>query len=322
VNRDEGRTNVTRGLSEQRSDVDGAGVPGGGAARRARALVAPLVAVAMALASAACRTAPQPVALQQSAIAPKRDLQYTRAVLKDNARPWATLDATCSVVIFNPRIPLPGNQLPVGSGRLVFEKPDKVRLVAPDSEKATVRLIGDGNAFYVDIPVFRCTYHGRYTDPVQVDPARLVFLPPDVADALEPANLLVDRAQTLTQVEQHSRVCSLEFVTQPEPAIRTTSLVVINRATDRLASVEKYNQDGSIRARVLYRAFQSVMTGQQEVVQVPSAFDLTYPEDQTTIRIELRGIVLNSKLSPELFKVEGEQPVDLGPARPARERSL
>jgi outer membrane lipoprotein-sorting protein len=265
--------------------------------------VALLAAVAAAALAAAGCAASAKVPLTPPLGAVKRDLAYTKAMLYANHRPWQSLDAGCQVTIANPQIPLPDHQVTVGNGRLRFEKPNMVRIVLPDTNDPQVRIVGDGKAYYAAMPLLTSEYSGKYTDPVSPQPGRISFLPADVADALEPTNLFVGRGLTLTQEEQISNLYSVEPLTGPEPGIRTTSLVFVDRREEKLRGIEKYNDDGSIRCRVQYLNIQSVLLKGGQSVQVPVVFDISYPEEQTTIRIQLQGVALNVKMPEGAFDV-------------------
>lgn len=284
-----------------------------GALRRApgleRRAVLAAVGAAMLLGTVGCRGTSQKIELASSLVAPKLDLDHTRKILESNASRWTNLSATCDIGISNPQIPAEEHTVTVGDGSLVFSKPGSIRITVPDSEQAAVKMVGDGKTYRVDMPLFSSassSYSGNYSDPATSQQGRISFLPPEVATALEPTSLLPDYAAMLTQLESYSGLYSLAFVTAPAPAVKATSLIVIDRRTERPASVEKYNfQDGSLRARIIYLGFDTLPVAGADAVVVPTLFRIVYPEEQTTVQILLRDVQLNGRINPAQFKVPG-----------------
>jgi hypothetical protein len=271
-----------------------------------RTAVLAALAAAVLLGMAGCRSTGQRIELASSFTAPKRDLDYTRGVLDSNARRWTNLAATCEIVITNPQIPGPEHQVTINDGSLVFSKPGSIRITAPDSDQPSVKMVGDGKTYRVDMPVFSSTYSGKYSDPVTPQQGRISFLPPEVATALEPTILLAERAPMLIQLESHSGLYSLAFVTAPEPAVKPTGLIVLDRRRERPASVEEYKlEDGSLRARIVYLDFEMLPVAGGEAAVVPTLFRIVYPEEQTAVQVLLHDVTLNGKINPAQFKVPG-----------------
>jgi len=274
--------------------------------RRMSACTALLAAVVagMVPGMAGCRHTNQKIELASAFTAPKRDLDYTKEILYANARRWTNLAAGCQIAISSPQIP--GHRVIIPDGNLVFSKPGSIRIIAPDSDQPSLRIVGDGKTYRVDMPLFSSTYSGKYSDAVTPQQGRINFLPAEMATALEPSSLLAERAPMLTQLEWFSGLYSLVFVATPVAAVKPIGLIVVDRRSERPASVEEYNlEDSSLRARILYLRFETLPVPGEDAVFVPNELRIIYPEEQTTIDILLHDITLNGKINPAQFKVAG-----------------
>jgi hypothetical protein len=271
--------------------------------------LAGLILSVFLLGTAGCGGTDEQVPLPPAAQAPTLGLRETLDLVVGDARYWKTLEATCHAAIRNLRFDVPGNVVALGDGKLTVQKPGKVHLVIPGTGTARLKLVGDGRSYRVEMPVFGGdSYSGNYGDPMSAQPSRVQFLPAELVDALDPDHLLSGRAQTLTHGPQHSTVQSLDFADDPKPAIRPASRISFDRRSHRIMWVEKYDADGSARARIAFRGWSRVETLpglEEKTAMVPTWFYIMYYGDQTGIAIRLDDVKLNVEVDPDLFKLEG-----------------
>ncbi|MHC5033549.1 MAG: hypothetical protein ACYTFZ_00730 [Planctomycetota bacterium] len=302
-----GEANWQRGLQ-------GAGERhGGGPAVRARdsgaLALAGLILLVLLVGMAGCGGTDEVVPLPAAAQAPTLTLRETLDLIVRDARYWRTLESTCHVAIRSSRFDVPRNVVDLRNGKLTVQKPGKVHLVIPGTGTVRLKLVGDGRSYRVEMPVFGGdTYSGNYGEPMSVQPSRVQFVPAEVVDALSPDHLLAGRAQTLTHGPQLSTVQSLEFVDDPEPAIRPANLIAFDRTSHRIARVDKYDADGSARASIVFRGWSRVeaLPGiEEKTAIVPTWFHIMYYGDQTGITIRLEDVKLNVEVDQDLFEVEG-----------------
>ncbi|MHC4481492.1 MAG: hypothetical protein ACYS1C_11070, partial [Planctomycetota bacterium] len=262
---------------------------------RAAAMRAVGLLTACLLAGAAgCGETTERMPLTSADQVPKRSLEYTRDMIRSNARHWMSLQAACQVTIVNPQIPRPGNRVTLTNGRLTYQKPGKIHLAVPDSDQPRIELVGDGRSYRVRMRLFDDSYSGAYDDPIADQPGRIHFLPADLVDALDPMHVLARRALTLTQQQKFSTLHCLEFVSEPEPSVRYASSLTVDRSRrGRVLAIEKFNQDGSAKVRMSYPRSETVAGVEDYPVTVPGAVLMVYPAEQTTIQVLLRGISLN-----------------------------
>ncbi|KPK65396.1 MAG: hypothetical protein AMK73_03130 [Planctomycetes bacterium SM23_32] len=234
---------------------------------------------------------------------PPRTLDYVTAVLQTNSRRWMTLQAACRVTVASPQIPQPGNRVTFRSGRLYFQKPGKVHLRVPDSGDPSLKIVGDGQAYQAQMPVFEDRYSGLYGDPVVSRPRRIHFLPADIAYALEPADALRGMGLAFKQTEQFAAIDCLDFVTEPEPSLKVVSSVLFGKRTDTVPQVETFGDDGAIRSRVSRLLIRAEPGLHDEPVPLPHALLIIYPQERTSILMALTDLKLNAELNPELFEL-------------------
>lgn len=287
-------------MLEKRTAAQAGGLGGGGVPA---VLLVSLATFVVVLGAAGCRGEPPRLRPPDAMVGPARSLDYLVSLLKTNAHGWASLEAECHVVIGSPRIAAPGQRAVLRDGRLVFVKPGKVNLTISRSGRVGLKLVGDGQFYHVDMPVFQDSYSGRYDGPVSAQPRRIHFLPMDLADALDPVGLLVNRAQTLTQWHRFSVIYSMDFVTEPSPAVVMANSIVMDRSRERILLLEKYNPDGSLKSRVQYQRVDTVPGAGDEPVEMPTVLNIQYPVEETTIAIRLENVKLNAKVDPELFRL-------------------
>ena len=272
---------------------------------RAAAVGAGLVCAVLGLAAlTSCNKGPliAPTTQVSGAYEP---LDYWIGLIAGDARRWRTLKSDCVIMVRNPRIPRPGNQVAFSSGTLLIDKRGgKVRLEATRARnEMLLRVVGDGELFRADLPVFRDSYGGTYTDTRPVQMAHVPILPADVASAFDPLALLAGRARLITQWERFTAIDSILLVHNPEPDFVKTSALLIDRMTERISTVEKYAANGRLRSRVTITQTSTLTTGDGESASVPTDFLIEYPDARTVIRIVLTKPRLNVAIDPELFDV-------------------
>ncbi len=260
-----------------------------------------LVAVSVLLGAGGCGTPGPAPSVAPVAVVEKRGLGLLTGRIQQNGAGWATLDATCDVTIYNPAIFTIGNQVVFKGGYLSFQKPGKVNLTVPEAVGGGLKLVGDGSAYRVVI--VGEGYRGAYGDSLSPAFRRIHFMPDDIADALDPSGLFRERAQLLTQGPVRSQIYSVELVDAPDPWLRMTSTITIDRRREQNLIITKYDRDGSVRVVITYQAVRALTGDDGETVEIPTVIEMVYPEDPTGIRIELRSIELHGELLPELFQV-------------------
>ena len=277
-------------------------------ARDLRCALAAALVAALAVGSLGCRGEEQRISPAAPMVAPARDLDYTVSTLDADARGWVSLSAPCEVIIVSPQIPVPTRQARFGDGRIVIEKPGKVSITMSDRGQMVLRLVGDGEGYRVDMPVFGDAYSGSYGGSVTPQPRRIHFMPEDVAAAFDPRGLLADSAQAITQWEQYSGLYNLQFVETPRPRVRIVSSMIVDRRNSQIVRAERYNEDGSVRVRISYARVETLMDSANNPVAVPTQVRLEYPAEQTAVLIALHNIELNKRPGPEVFALRPATP--------------
>ena len=277
-------------------------------ARDLRCAVAAVLVAALAVGSLGCRGKEQRISPATPMVAPARDLDYTVSALDADARGWASLSAPCEVIIRSPQINVPARQARLGDGRIIIEKPGKVNITMSNRDQMVLRLVGDGERYRVEMPVFSDAYSGSYGGPATPQPRRIHFMPEDVAAAFDPRSLLADSAQAITQWEQYTGLYNLQFVETPRKHVRIVSSLIVDRRTNQLFSAERYNEDGSVRVRISYSRIETLMDSAGNPVAVPTQVRLDYPAEQTAVLVGLRNIELNKKPGPEVFALRPATP--------------
>lgn len=237
---------------------------------------------------------------------PQRRLEGIKKSVRSEAALWNTLTARCQVAISSPIIRMGENNRVTVQGTLWLKKPGMVRMELDRRDRELATLVGDGRRYLVNMPMFQGSpvYRGTYGDELTVRSDRLLFMPDDLAAALDLGNLFTDKAQVLrTYVAPPQwHVDSLQFSQDP-PDIWATSSLVINRNSGQPSLQERYERDGELRTRIRYHSRTLVPAGSQEV-QIPDRFTLEYPKQHTFIAIKLTDIRLNQQLSDDRFSVQ------------------
>ncbi len=237
---------------------------------------------------------------------PRRQLSGVLKSVTSEAALWNTLTAKCRVAISSPIIRGRENNRITVSGTLWLKKPGMVRLELDRRNQELATLVGDGQRYRVEMPMFQGTpaYRGRYGDEVSARADRLMFMPDDLAAALDVENLFKQRGQVLRTyvMPPQWHVDSLQDSQNP-PKMWVANSVVINRNTGQPVLQERYEEDGDLRARIRYRRRNLVPAGSKEV-QIPQQFTIEYPKQQTFIAIQLEDISLNQQLSDKRFAVQ------------------
>jgi len=217
---------------------------------------------------------------------------------------WGSLVADCEVTIQSPLITSRGNAITLKRGRLCLQKPGMVNLTVPASGSLQLRLVGDGQAYRVDMPCFRDAYTGAYGDPVVRTRNRIHFPPDDLAHAFDPLLLIAQGVPMVHHVGMMSYIESLELVEEPREQVQFASTVVFNRLRGQVVEIVKYEPDQTARVRMNYRALQLVSTGDEgQTTPIPYRITMSYLGEQAIIDILLSNIKLNEKLDPALFNV-------------------
>jgi len=235
---------------------------------------------------------------------PYRSLDLLKMNIVANSRRWQTLEATCDLTILNPSIPTPNNALALRAGRIAFDRRSrKVSLAVRGIGGNRVKLVGDGSAY--EATVLEDVYRGSYGDSLSAETGRVHLMPDDLADALDPANLLWERALTLTQGPLLSQIHALDFIQDPAPHLRMTGSITIDRRRESNLTILKYDEDGSVRVQIVYLTVRPYSAGDDESLpaEVPTRLRLDYPQDPSIVLIQLTNVELNTKLDPDQFTV-------------------
>jgi hypothetical protein len=207
------------------------------------------------------------------------------------------------MAIRNPQIPGQFNQVTFRRGRLVFEAPASAHLRVPSSGPARIEIAGNGDAYRVEMAQFRDSYTGRYGDPLSPRPGRILFLPEEIVYALNPAILMEDTIPVPLHHERWSYLYMLTRVTRPEPSYAFRASAWTDRETDRLLALQVFGENGTMRSRIRYGRVDTVPDAEERSVQVPTDIWISYPADETNIRLQLDDVTVNGELEEDLFRL-------------------
>ena len=235
---------------------------------------------------------------------PDRSLEALRHRVLDNAQKFHTLAASVDVVIQSPLIQ--GNRKKVTmEGTLYMQKPKKVKLSLYGGGKLYVNLVGNGQAYRVNMPLFGNTqYSGEYGDTIRWRPDRMHFMPDDLADILDLNDLFTGKTQVLRTYKRPPewQIDSLLLKGEPSPSLVLAHSLRIERRTQHLIAFTKFADDSTVRMKSWFQNIQLIEAGNQ-TVRVPGLIYMWYPIDGTTIAIRLSDISLNTKIKPERFRL-------------------
>jgi len=261
-----------------------------------------LVVLALTCGCPATPRLPQPPSVSRTRVVKKQSLEELISRIRQNVMGWLTLDAVCDVSITSPLINLPGNRVDLTNGSITVERINgRIHISFPAEPGGSLRVIGDGSSFAVDI--LDRSYRGKYGDPVTGQSDRVHLQPEDLLAVLDPSGLFLRTRQVLAQGPRFSLIYSLAFVEEPQPHVRMVSSVSIDRAGEEHMVVTTYDPDGSVRATMRVLSVATLSGLRNVPVEIPSRIAILYPEDPTTIRIDVRKIRLNGKLAPGLFEL-------------------
>jgi len=273
---------------------------------RGRAPWAGLAVLALlpaAMALIGCRSEPERVALPRPQMMARRSKDYWRSVFIKEAASWATLEADCDVSIYSPQIPGVSQAVHLTGGLLVVQKPNQVYLRVPASGRLRLLLVGDGQAYRADIPVFGDAYAGTYDDPVIPQAGRIHIMPADIAHAFCPYELLVNRILVLTEWERVSKISALTFIEEEEieSEVKMASTITLDRGTEMVAAIEKFGPDGGLRAGISFPRRTAVTVSEDRSVRVPTQVLLDYPGERTRVMLSLDKVKLNVRPDQSIF---------------------
>jgi len=228
-----------------------------------------------------------------------------RAGILRNASPVTTLKADCSATFYSPKIRLEGNQLILENGQLVFAKPGKVMLRLRSSKGVAVRIVGDGENYFVDMPLFQdLRYGGSYGDPVRAREGKFHLLPDDLADALQLESIIQDRHVFVRADDRNFWMLqAVEVVQDPEMRLRLTHSLRVSRSNEQITEMRKFQGEGELRVRITYQNWRPFQVGEATTVEVPQVIILYYPADQSYIGLRLRHIRVNEAVQDGVFNV-------------------
>jgi len=273
----------------------------GGVPKRARwAGLVLLALLPVAAAVAGCNGVKnQPDAPRQQVIG-RRSKDYWWSLLRGRDAAWTWLDARCDVTIASPLIDTASKSVRFRGGRLVVQKPDRVYLRVPRSGDLRLLLAGDGGAFRAELPSFRESFSGTYADPVVPQPGRIHIMPADVAHAFCPWAILTGRVPVLTEGPRYSSLSVIEPVDDSEtPDVAVTAAVTLDRATDAIWAIDKYQEQGGIRAVISYPHRTAVTLENDRSVSIPTGVLIAYPIEETRILLMLEDVKLDQPLEDE-----------------------
>jgi len=165
-----------------------------------------------------------------------------------------------------------------------------------------LQLVGDGNSYYVDMPVFGQNYSGTYGTPLKQGYGRIHFMPDDVIAALDLTNLFYGKAQMVKHGAVISQIESLELVTGPNSRLRPINSVTVDRRSKRLLFMELYDPDGSSRVQIMFGALTPIK-GPRGPVEIPHRIEFFYPWEQTHVLLGLSDVRVDVEIPPGTFRV-------------------
>jgi len=229
-----------------------------------------------------------------------------------NASRWRTMDAKCRVTVSSAYLRGQGGQITRRGGRLRLQKPGKIMLRVPERGEVAFELVGDGERYEINMPVFGESYSARYGSPLPEGQLRIMFMPDDLVDALDYTNLIrgwgKDKAPVVRQLGRLCVVDSLVWVREPEPAIYVGSSLTIEPRSNNVMLYRKYRPDGSLRTEIRYPRWDLFEAAEgegdrQTAARLPVSVWLAYPAGQTLIAVTLQDVTLNESLDPAQFQV-------------------
>lgn len=266
------------------------------------------VMAAVVLAAAGCQEE-EPIAAGPRLLAEPQDVESVKRRLMSSAVRWSSLEARCSVIIRSDYIRARPPQVNLRGGRLRIVKPEsgegnaKVHLRVPAEGPAQVVLVGDGEQYRVEMPLFAGgpRYTGSYGDPVPGE-ERIPLMPDDLADAFHWSNLFLGKVQVPRHDNFSFCVDSLQPVREPRPALRLVYTIMLGWRDGQMVALRKYNEDGSLRVEVRFLRWDTYQVGGEESVEVPTRVWLGYGGGRTATIIDLSQVELNPEPGEGTFR--------------------
>ncbi|MFO7958496.1 MAG: hypothetical protein R6X33_15515 [Candidatus Brocadiia bacterium] len=239
------------------------------------------------------------------------DLEAVLDRIGTNASKWRTLDAECNVTISSAYLRGQGGQITRRGGRLRILKPGKIMLRVPEKGELAIGMVGDGERYTLNMPVFGESYSARYGSPLPVDQLRITFMPDDLVDALDYTNLFGPRRKVpvIRQMGGLYVIDCLRMVTEPKADLYVDSSLTFEPNSNNVMMYRKYQPDGSLRAEIRYPGWDLYQAApgeddRQAAARLPGRLWLAYPPSRTLIMITLEDVTLNEELDPAQFELE------------------
>jgi len=292
-----------------------------------RAAVALTLALGGLILFTGCPSMPSSLQAPTSVVLPQRSIDDLKQEIRGNSAVFRTLRAECRVTL---RTPLMAGQAGLEmSGPLVLEKSEgsrfaRVHVKLGGPGKLYAELISDGERYSVNMPIFQDMSYGCGSDDA-LRPAegRVHFMPADLAAALDPALLFVDRSLVL---RAYPRSWDLEVGSIREPAIAppvweiacigaasgvrpsvwVDGSILLNRNTEQIDRVDRFRRDGTLVARIWYLGWTVARDTEGRAARVPRDFILWYPPplEGTTLHVTLSNVKINEPPPEGAFQVE------------------
>ncbi len=252
------------------------------------------------VAAAGCAEKPT-IAPGPRALTEPPDLEAVKQQLMLENTRWKTLSARCMVNIRSDYIRAPRSQAALGTGRLEIGKPGKIRLRVPEKGPAQLKLVGDGQDYSVEMPIFGLRYSGSYGGALPRQGNRVLLMPDDLVKAFDWSKLFTDKVQVPRQQGFSYVIDSLKPVTEPEPALRLVNSLTLSWDSQTPVVLTRYEPDGSLRSEMRYFRWDTIQTGENKSTRIPSRLWVGYMPGRTATLIGLRDIVLNERLEGAPF---------------------
>jgi len=270
-----------------------------------------VVLIAAALLCSGCRStgAGQSSYPQIPPALPDRSLAELKEIVAETARSLGTLKADCSVRIASPLIRHPQHSVTIEDGELFISKPKKVLLRLYGPGKLYVKLVGDGQHYRVEMPYIGNTkYAGNYGDPIQPRHDRLHFMPDDLADAFDWNDLFAGKTQVLRTFPGAWQIDSVRLAEKADQALEIVNSILIDRRSEQIIQIDKFNPDGSLRVRIGFASPRLVEGPGGAQLQLPTRITFQYPMEGTIIWLLLTDVGINEFISDDHFYLQAWKP--------------
>ncbi len=249
----------------------------------------------------------------------EKSLAELKERLISNDAAFLTLTADCQAAITSPLLRQPP-QLNI-SGKLMLEKPGKIRLKLSGPGQTYIELVGNGEEYVVRMPIFRnLPYSGKYDEPIKPVADRIHFMPDDLAQALNMMSLLEGKTQVLKAYPRRWDIVagdiqnpvvypptwtidSIVAAGEPEVGLKVLNSILIDRTTEEVLRLDKFRWDGSLRTRIWYSEPTTARKPDGEPVRVPGELLIWYPYplEGTLIRLRLTNHKVHVPVPADAF---------------------